>query len=84
MQDFDNALYNYSVDVSQNLEMGQLDDIFSNPMKVDEGKIFPFPSGTALILLRNSSGKILIQSGKLNSFSPDYEKFILSLNLFFR
>jgi signal transduction histidine kinase len=79
MQDFDNALYNYSIDVSQTLEMGQLDDIFSNPLKVDEGKIFPFPSGTALILLRSSSGKILIQSGKFNSFSPDYEKALTDI-----
>ncbi len=80
MLDFDNALYNYSIDVSQTLEMGQLDDIFSNPLKVDEGKIFPFPSGTALILLRNSSGKILIQSGKFNSFSPDYEKALKEIS----
>ncbi len=74
LQDFDNALYNYSIDVSQTLEMGQLDDIFSNPHKVEEGKIFPFPSGTALILLRNGAGKVLIQSGQFNKFSPKYQQ----------
>lgn len=74
LQDFDDALYNYSIDVSQTLEMGQLDDVFTNPLLVEEGKIFPFPSGTALILLRNKSGKVLIQSGKFESFSPEYKK----------
>ncbi len=79
LQDFDNALYNYSIDVSQTLETGQLDDIFANPMRFDEGKIFPFPSGTALILLRNSVGKILIQSGQFNTFSPAYEEALKSI-----
>ena len=74
LQDFDDALYNYSIDVSQTLEMGHIDNFFSNPLLVEEGKIFPFPSGTALILLRNKDGKILIQSGKFESFRPLYHK----------
>ncbi len=76
LQDFDNALYNYSIDVSQTLEVGKIDTIFSSTLKADEGKIFPFPSGTALILLRNAEGKILIESGQFGSFIPEFQKAI--------
>jgi signal transduction histidine kinase len=81
LQDFDSALYNYSIDVSQILEVGQLDDIFTNPQKLDDGKIFPFPSGTALILVRNSAGKVLIQSGQFNKFSPSYKAAYSAIEL---
>ncbi len=76
LQDFDNALYNYSIDVSQTFEMGTLDNIFTNPKLADEGKLFPFPSGTALVLLRNAEGKILVQSGRFVTFVPEYKNAI--------
>lgn len=57
LQDFDNALYNYSIDISQTIEIGPKNDIDLPPLTVEEGKIFPFPSGTALILVRHFSGK---------------------------
>lgn len=79
LQDFDNALYNYSIDVSQTLEVGKLDALFANPLNVDEGKIFPFPSGTALILLRNAKGKVLIQSGQFEAFNPEYQQALTAI-----
>jgi hypothetical protein len=63
LQDFDDSLYNYAVDVSRNIDIGAKNDLLFPPLKVDEGKIFPFPSGTALIQVRHISGEVLIRSG---------------------
>lgn len=73
LTDFDNALYNYSIDVSQTIEIGPKNDLSFPPLKVDEGKIFPFPSGTALILVRHISGEILARSGEFGAFNPPYK-----------
>ncbi len=66
--DFDNALYNYAVDVSRNIDIGPKNDLLFPLLKVDEGKIFPFPSGPALILVRHVSGKVLTKSGEFGNF----------------
>lgn len=76
MQDFDDALYNYSIDVARNIEIGSKNDLLFPPLKVDEGKIFPFPSGTALIQVRHASGKVLVRSGEFGTFKFPYEKDI--------
>lgn len=76
LHDFDNALFNYSIDISQTIEIGPKNDLNFPPLTVEEGKIFPFPSGTALILVRHISGKILIKNGDFGHFTPPYEKEI--------
>lgn len=76
LQDFDDALYNYAVDVSRNIEIGTKKDLLFPPLKVDEGKIFPFTSGTALIQVRSASGEILTQSGDFGEFKFPYKKEI--------
>lgn len=76
LQDFDDALYNYAVDVSRTIEIGTKNSLLFPPLKVDEGKIFPFPSGTALIQVRLSSGEILTQSGDFGSLMLPYKKDI--------
>jgi len=80
LQDFDNALYNYSIDVSQTLEISKINTVFSNTLMADEGKIFPFPSGNALIRLRNSAGKVLIQSGLFGGFKSNYEQALKDIS----
>ena len=40
LQDFDDALYNYAVDVSRTIEIGTKNSLLFPPLKVDEGKIF--------------------------------------------
>ncbi|MBC7419707.1 MAG: HAMP domain-containing protein [Bdellovibrio sp.] len=72
-QDFDNALYNYAVDVSRNIDIGPKNDLLFPPLKVDEGKIFPFPSGTALIQVRHISGEVLTRSGDFGGFKFPYK-----------
>lgn len=76
LQDFDDSLYNYAVDVSRNIDIGAKNDLLFPPLKVDEGKIFPFPSGTALIQVRHVSGEVLIRSGEFGSFKFPYMKDI--------
>lgn len=76
LQDFDDSLYNYAVDVSRNIDIGAKNDLLFPPLKVDEGKIFPFPSGTALIQVRHISGEVLIRSGEFGSFKFPYIKDI--------
>lgn len=73
LQDFDNALYNYSIDISQTIAYGPSIDLSLPPLIMEEGKIFPFPSGTALILVRHISGEILSRSGNFGDFVPPFE-----------
>lgn len=71
LQDFDNALFNYSIDVSRNIKFGDANNLL---LMIDEGKIFPFSSGTALILIRHSSGTILSQTTNLGKLEFPYKK----------
>lgn len=73
LQDFDNALYNYSIDISQTIEYGPSIDLSLPPLIMEEGKIFPFPSGTALILVRHISGEILSRSGNFGAYVPPFQ-----------
>lgn len=79
--DFDIALYNYSVDVAKSINQTisenallPLSEEGALPrFEIDQGKILPFPLGNALILVRNSEGKALSQVGELNDFVPPYK-----------
>ncbi|MFZ3230354.1 MAG: ATP-binding protein [Pseudobdellovibrio sp.] len=73
-QDFDDALYNYAIDVSKNIEVGPKDNLLFPPLKVDEGKIFPFASGTALIQVQDAEGNILVRSGEFGDFKFPFKK----------
>ncbi len=73
-QDFDDALYNYAIDVSRTIEIGKKNDLLFPPLKVDEGKIFPFASGTALIQIQHASGKVLVQTGEFGNFKFPYQR----------
>ncbi len=76
LQDFDDALYNYAVDVSRNIDIGVGNDLLFPLLKVDEGKIFPFPSGTALIQVRHVTGEVLTRSGEFGTYKFPYKKDI--------
>ena len=74
LKDFDDALYNYSIDVSQSLLLGSKNPTQNSPLSVDEGKILPFPSGTALVIVRDLTGKVLVQKGEFGHFLPEFRK----------
>lgn len=73
-QDFDDALFNYSVDVSDSIEVGAKGDLLFPPLKFDRGKILPFPLGTALIQVVHISGTVLSRVGEFGQFAPPYKK----------
>lgn len=73
-KDFDDALFNYSVDVSQSIEIGTKGDLNFPPLTLDTGKVLPFPLGTALIQVVHSSGTILARVGDFGDFAPPYKK----------
>jgi signal transduction histidine kinase len=73
-RDFDDALYNYCIDISESLET----QIKKGPINVgsidlDQQKILPFSLGTTRILLRNRTGQILSQFGNLGNYLPPFE-----------
>lgn len=69
-EDFDSALYNYTVDVSNSLEYDRSGEVEVSDFKFEQSKVLPFPLGTALIQLRNKRGKILDRQGTFGRFSP--------------
>lgn len=73
-QDFDDALFNYSVDVSQSIEIGVKGDLNFPPLKLDTGKVLPFPLGTALIQVVHNSGTVLARVGDFGDFNPPFKK----------
>ncbi len=73
-QDFDDALFNYSVDISASIDIGVKGDLNFPPLKLDHGKILPFPLGTALIQVRHISGEVLARVGDFGNFDPPYKK----------
>jgi signal transduction histidine kinase len=73
-QDFDDALFNYAVDVSQSIEIGVKGDLNFPPLKLDTGKVLPFPLGTALIQVVHTSGTVLERVGEFGDFSPSFKK----------
>lgn len=73
-RDFDDALYNYCIDISESVE----NQIRKGPINVgsielDQQKILPFSLGTTRILLRDRDGKILSQFGNLGNYLPPFE-----------
>ncbi len=80
-QDFDDALFNYAVDVSQSIEIGIKGDLNFPPLKLDTGKILPFPLGTALIQVVHASGAVLERVGEFGDFSPSFKKDFERLSL---
>lgn len=75
LKDFDVALYNYAVDVSQSIEIGQNNSLSFPPLKIDENKIFPFQSGNTLFIIRHVSGEILSYGSNSKKFNPEYKKY---------
>jgi hypothetical protein len=73
-QDFDDALFNYAVDISQSIEIGVKGDLNFPPLKLDSGKVLPFPLGTALIQVVHTSGTVLARVGDFGDFNPSFKK----------
>lgn len=73
-KEFDDALYNYSVDVADSVVLNPSGDLAVSSADVDQEKIYPFSLGTALIQIRHISGDVLSKVGKFGNFSLPYKK----------
>jgi|GEM_PF-397963 len=80
-QDFDDALFNYAVDVTDSIQIGAKGDLQFPPLTVDNEKILPFPLGTALIQVAHISGTVLARKGEWGEFNApvlsEFEKIAL-------
>ena len=72
--EFDDALFNYAVDVHESITLDPGGDLSLQTPALDRNKQYPFAFGTALIQIRHSSGEILTQVGNFGSFKVPYLK----------
>lgn len=72
--DFDDALYNYAIDISETIEIGEEGSLRVPPLTLERGKILPFSMGNALIRVRHISGEVLAQVGDFGKFDPPYQE----------
>ncbi|MFN7728100.1 MAG: ATP-binding protein [Bdellovibrio sp.] len=79
-KEFDDALYNYAVDVTESVTLDPSGDLSLAPPQLDRFKIYPFSLGTALIQIRHRNGKILEQVGDFGEFQLPYNREVEGLS----
>lgn len=79
--DFDDALFNYCVDISDSIEERILKGQYEvSPLQVEHGKILPFSLGTSLVILRHRDSRVLTHSGNLGDFTPPFETEVAKID----
>ena len=73
-KEFDDALYNYAVDVSESISLDASGDLSVITPQVDKQKIYPFSLGTALIQIRSINGEVLTQVGEFGQFNIPFKR----------
>ena len=73
LKEFDDALYNYAVDVSESVVLNPAGDLAVSSANVDQAKIYPFSLGTALVQIRQISGSVLAQVGNFGKFQLPFQ-----------
>lgn len=79
LNEFDAALYNYTLDVTENIIV----DLFgrfavSEDLLEEQRKIFPFPLGESFVQLRTIEGRTLLRSRSLVRETLPYDEEILA------
>lgn len=62
-KEFDDSLFNYAVDLTDEITLDPEGDLLLTPPQLDRAKIYPFYLGTALIQIRHKSGTVLSKEG---------------------
>lgn len=78
-KDFDDGLHNYAIDVTDSVRVTPRGLPFVDEFAIDTEKIFPFPLGTSLILVRRQNGDVLLRRGDpedFGDFVPPYRRDI--------
>lgn len=76
-KDFDDGLHNYAIDVTDSIRITPRGQPLVDEFAIDTEKIFPFPLGTSLILVRRQNGDVLLRRGDLEDFGefvPPYRR----------
>ncbi|PWU20502.1 MAG: sensor histidine kinase [Bdellovibrio sp.] len=72
-KEFDDALFNYAVDVVEGITLDQSGDLLLTPPQLDHLKSYPFALGTALLQIRHRSGTILSKVGLWGEFRVPFQ-----------
>ncbi len=78
-REFDDALFNYTVDVNESISLSASGNLSFKPPALDQTKLYPFAWGTALIQIRNTNGVILSRVGDFGSLNVPYHREVDSL-----
>ncbi len=78
--EFDDALFNYTVDVNESISLDARGDLSFQTPALDKGKLYPFALGTALIQIRHTNGEILSRVGDFGALNLPYHHEIDKLN----
>ena len=78
--EFDDALFNYAVDVNESISLDASGDLSFQTPALDKGKLYPFALGTALIQIRHASGEVLSHVGDFGSLNLPYHNEIEKIN----
>jgi len=68
-KEFDDALYNYAVDVLDGIALSPRGSLTFEESQLDRQKIYPFSLGTALIQITNRQGLVASQLGDFGAFA---------------
>lgn len=68
-REFDDALYNYAVDVLDSISLTPRGEFTLVKSEIDRRKVYPFSLGNALIQITHASGEIVTQIGEFGEFA---------------
>lgn len=72
-REFDDSLFNYAVDLTDEISLDTEGDLLLSPPQLDRAKIYPFYLGTALIQIRHKSGTVLSKVGNWGSLEIPFK-----------
>lgn len=72
-KEFDDSLFNYAVDLTDEITLDPEGDLLLTPPQLDRAKIYPFYLGTALIQIRHKSGTVLSKEGNWGTLEIPYK-----------
>lgn len=73
LKEFDDALYNYAVDVANTVSIKPTGYLQMESAEMDQAKLYPFSLGTALIQVRHNSGAVIAKKGPFPALDLPYE-----------
>lgn len=73
-KEFDDSLFNYAVDLTDEITLDPEGDLLLTPPQLDRAKIYPFYLGTALIQIRHKSGTVLSKEGNWGSLEIPFKE----------